>query len=142
MVLPIVIITTMEALRAVPNEHPRGGLRRRGHAVGGGPEPRPPRTRRPGVLTGSVLALARAFGETAPLIMVGAVTGFLATAGRARSTAPGRLHGAPDAHLRLGQEAQQEFQDLAAAAILVLMVVIFVVNLAAILLRNRYERKW
>ncbi len=74
MVLPIVIITTQEALRAVPKS-----IREAGFGVGA--------TRwevirshvlpyaAPGVLTGSVLAMARALGETAPLIMVGAVTG-------------------------------------------------------------------
>ena len=76
MVLPIVIITTQEALRSVPT-----GIREGGFGVGA--------TRwevirshvlpnaAPGILTGSVLAMARALGETAPLIMVGAVTGFL-----------------------------------------------------------------
>ncbi|HEX2196928.1 MAG TPA: phosphate ABC transporter permease PstA, partial [Actinomycetota bacterium] len=78
LVLPIVIITTAEALRAVPD-----GIREAGYGVGA--------TRwevvrshvlpsaAPGILTGTVLSLSRALGETAPLLLVGAVTGFLAT---------------------------------------------------------------
>ena len=76
--MPIVILITMEALRAVPN-----GIREAAYGVGA--------TRwevvrshvlpyaAPGVFTGAILSLARAFGETAPLLLVGAVTGYLST---------------------------------------------------------------
>ena len=104
MVLPIVIITTQEALRAVPKS-----IREAGFGVGA--------TRwevirshvlpyaAPGVLTGSVLAMARALGETAPLIMVGAVTGFLATEGGVVQLAPGTLHLAAHAGVHVREEA-------------------------------------
>jgi phosphate transport system permease protein len=141
MVLPIVIITTAEALRAVPRS-----IREAGFGVGA--------TRwevirshvlpnaAPGILTGSVLAMARALGETAPLIMVGAVTGFLATQGGVEETLLGRFTALPTLIFVYTKKPQPEFQDVAAAAILILMGTIFLVNLTAILLRNRYEREW
>lgn len=141
MVLPIVIITTQEALRAVPKS-----IREAGFGVGA--------TRwevirshvlpyaAPGVLTGSVLSMARALGETAPLIMVGAVTGFLATQGGIIDSLQQRFTALPTLVFAYVKKPQEEFQQLAAVTILVLIVFIFVVNLAAILLRNRYERKW
>jgi phosphate transport system permease protein len=141
MVLPIVIITTAEALRAVPRS-----IREAGFGVGA--------TRwevirshvlpnaAPGILTGSVLSMARALGETAPLLMVGAVTGFLATREGFLVQLQERFTSLPTMVFGYTKKAQPEFQDLASAAILVLMVLIFVVNLTAILLRNRYERKW
>ena len=104
MVLPIVIITTAESLRAVPRS-----IREAGFGVGA--------TRwevirshvlpnaAPGILTGSVLAMARALGETAPLIMVGAVTGFLATQGGVAETLLGRFTALADVDLRLHEEA-------------------------------------
>lgn len=141
MVLPIVIITTQEALRAVPQS-----IREAGFGVGA--------TRwevvrshvlpyaAPGVLTGSVLSFARALGETAPLIMVGAVTGFLATQGGILASLQQRFTSLPTLIFAYVKKPQPEFQDLAAVTILVLIVFIFAVNLTAILLRNRYERKW
>ena len=141
MVLPIVIITTQEALRAVPNS-----IREAGFGVGA--------TRwevirshvlpyaAPGVLTGSVLAMARALGETAPLIMVGATTGFLATEGGILASLQQHFTSLPTLVFAYVKKPQEEFQQLAAATILVLIVFIFFVNLTAILLRNRYERKW
>jgi phosphate transport system permease protein len=141
MVLPIVIITTQEALRAVPKS-----IREAGFGVGA--------TRwevirshvlpsaAPGVLTGSVLAMARALGETAPLIMVGAVTGFLATEGGVFNALQERFTSLPTLVFAYVKKPQEEFQQLAAVTILVLIVFIFFVNLTAILLRNRYERKW
>ena len=141
MVLPIIIITTAEALRAVPNS-----IREAGFGVGA--------TRwevirshvlpnaAPGILTGSVLAMARALGETAPLIMVGAVTGFLATSGGLTETLQERFTALPTLIFAYTKKPQPEFQEVAAAGILILMGTIFLVNLTAIILRNRYERKW
>jgi phosphate transport system permease protein len=141
MVLPIVIITTAEALRAVPKS-----IREAGFGVGA--------TRwevirshvlpnaAPGILTGSVLAMARALGETAPLLMVGATTGFLATQGGFIETLQERFTALPTLIFVYTKKPQPEFQDVAAAAILILMGTIFLVNLTAIILRNRYEREW
>lgn len=141
MVLPIVIITTQEALRAVPRS-----IREAGFGVGA--------TRwevirshvlpnaAPGILTGSVLSMARALGETAPLIMVGAVTGFLATRPGILTALQERFTSLPTLVFLYVKKPEPEFQQLAAATILVLMVLILIVNLTAILLRNRFERKW
>jgi phosphate transport system permease protein len=141
MVMPIIIITTQEALRAVPSS-----IREAGFGVGA--------TRwevvrshvlpyaAPGVLTGSVLSMARALGETAPLLMVGAVTGFLSTRGGFIDQLQQRFTSLPTMVYAYVKKPLEEYQDLAAATILVLIVFIFAVNLTAILLRNRYERKW
>jgi phosphate transport system permease protein len=141
MVLPIVIITTQEALRAVPNSIREGGFgvgATRWEVIRSHVLP----NAAPGILTGSVLSMARALGETAPLIMVGAVTGFLATSGGFLAALRQRFTALPTLVFAYVKKPQQDYQDLAAAAILVLIVLIFAVNLTAILLRNRYERRW
>jgi phosphate transport system permease protein len=142
LVLPIVIITTGEALRAVPDS-----LREAGFGVGA--------TRwevvrhhvlpyaAPGVLTGTVLALARALGEAAPLILVGAVfRGFFVSPGGVVDQLQGRFTALPMIVYGWASQPREEFREgLASAAILVLLVVILTANAAAILLRNRYERR-
>lgn len=141
MVLPIIIITTQEALRSVPQSIREGGFgvgATRWEVIRSHVLP----SAAPGILTGSVLSMARALGETAPLIMVGAVTGFLATPGGILASLQQRFTSLPTLIFAYVKKPEPRFQDLAAAAILVLMVLIFVVNLGAILLRNRYERKW
>jgi phosphate transport system permease protein len=143
LVMPFMIIITMEALRAVPK-----GIREAAYGVGA--------TRwevvrshvlpyaAPGVFTGGILALARAFGETAPLLLVGAVTGYLTPGGTGGviETLQGRYTALPTIIFSWSREAGDEWAQLTAAAIVVLLAVILVVNLTAILLRNRYERKW
>ena len=142
LVLPIIIITTSEALRAVP-----ASIREAGFGVGA--------TRwevvrhhvipsaAPGILTGTVLTLARAFGETAPLLLVGAATGFF-SAGDAgyleKMTGP--YTALPVTIFSWTRQASAEFQDLTAAAIIVLLVVLLTANSGAIILRDRYERRW
>jgi phosphate transport system permease protein len=143
LVMPFMIIITMEALRTVPR-----GIREAAYGVGA--------TRwevvrshvlpyaAPGVFTGAILALARAFGETAPLLLVGAVTGYL-TPGGSRGlieTLQGPYTALPTIIFSWSRQPGDEWASLTAAAIVVLLVVILIVNLAAILLRNRYERKW
>jgi phosphate transport system permease protein len=143
LVLPITIIVTAEALRAVP-----ASIREAGFGVGA--------TRwevirshvlpyaAPGILTGVILTLARAFGETAPLLLVGAAaTGF---AQPASATILDRLTGPytslPTIIYSWSRQPDPGFQALTAAAIIVLVVVILLVNALAIILRNRYARKW
>lgn len=141
MVLPIVIITTQEALRAVPRSIREGGFgvgATRWEVVRSHVLP----NAAPGILTGSVLSMARALGETAPLIMVGAVTGFLATRGGFLAALQQRFTALPTLIFAYVKKPQDDFQNLAAVAILVLILLIFAVNLTAILLRNRYERRW
>jgi phosphate transport system permease protein len=142
LVLPIVVITAAEALRAVPNS-----IREAGFGVGA--------TRwevvrshvlpyaAPGIFTGTVLTLARAFGETAPLILIGAATGFLST-GRASfiEQLQGPYTALPTQVYDFATRNLREFQNVTAAAAVTLVGVLLLVNLAAILLRNRYERRW
>jgi phosphate transport system permease protein len=143
LVLPIVILITMEALRAVPKS-----IREAAYGVGA--------TRwevvrshvlpyaAPGIFTGVILSLARAFGETAPLLLVGAVTGYLSTpSGRSPlEIIQGQYTALPTQIFSWSRLAGDGWKANTAAAIVVLLVIILVVNLAAILLRNRYDRKW
>ena len=142
LVLPIVVITTTEALRAVPQ-----GIREGALAVGA--------TRwetvrnhvlpaaSPGILTGTVSRSPGPAGEAAPLILVGAVTGFL-NVGDASTWE--RLHGPftaiPIVIFSWARQPGADFAGLTAAASLTLLVIIFLMNGFAIWLRNRYERKW
>ncbi len=143
LVMPITILITMEALRAVPR-----AIREGAYGVGA--------TRwevmrshvlpyaAPGIFTGAILSLARAFGETAPLLLVGAVTGYI-------STPPGRpplevLQGPytalPTQIFAWSKLPGDDWRANTAAAIIVLLAAILIVNFIAIVLRNRYERKW
>ena len=140
LVLPIVIITAIEALRAVPNT-----IREAGYGVGAS---RWEVTRNlvlpsaaPGVLTGTVLALSRALGETAPLILAGAVMGSFS--GLNLSTLfTGSYTALPVIVYDWSRKPQDAFRADAAAAIVVLLVITLVANGIAIVLRNRYERAW
>jgi phosphate transport system permease protein len=143
LVMPIVILITMEALRAVPT-----GIREGAYGVGA--------TRwevvrshvlpyaAPGIFTGAILALARAFGETAPLLLVGAVTGYLNTpSGRDPiEVLQGQYTALPTQVFAWAKLPGEDWQANTAAAIIVLLVAILVVNFVAILLRSRYERTW
>jgi phosphate transport system permease protein len=142
LVLPIVIITTAEALRSVPSS-----IREAGYGVGA--------TRwevirshvlpsaAPGILTGTVLSLARAFGETAPLILVGAVKGYFSSgAGGLGDRLTGPYTSLPTLIFDWSSQPNPDVRANAAAAIIVLLALILLVNGAAILLRNRYARKW
>lgn len=142
-VLPIVIITAAEALRAVP-----GSIREAGYGVGATKwevtrsHVVPYAT--PGIFTGIILTLARAFGETAPLLLVGAAAaGFSSPAS---ATIMERLTGPytalPTIIFSWSRLPQQEFRALTAAAIVVLLAVILIINAIAIILRNRYARRW
>lgn len=143
LVLPIVVITTAEALRAVPltiREAAFGVGATRSEVVTGHVLP----YAMPGILTGVVLTLARAFGETAPLIMVGAITGVFRSPPQASifDTLQGPFTALPTVIYSWAKQPQDEFRALTAAAIIVLLVVILAVNAGAILLRNRYDRRW
>jgi phosphate transport system permease protein len=141
LVLPIVIITASEAIRAVP-----ASLREGGYGVGG---TRWQVTRRlvlpsalPGVLTGTILSLSRAIGETAPLVVVGYTTGFLVAHGSFLERLYGPYTALPGQIYSLARQPGAAFRDeLSAAAIVVLLLVTLSCNAIAILLRNRYERR-
>jgi phosphate transport system permease protein len=143
LVLPIVIITTSEALRAVPI-----AIREAGYGVGAS---RWEVTRKlvvpaalPGILTGTVLALARALGETAPLLLIGGIVGTFSTPEGASiaDQLTGSYTALPLTVFQWAKQPQEEFRQLAAAAIVVLLAVTLFANAVAILLRNRFERSW
>jgi phosphate transport system permease protein len=139
LVLPVIIVSAREALRAVPTAIRDGGL-----ALGATPWQVISRqllpTAMPGILTGTILALSRAIGETAPLIVVGATT-------RAAMNEPWTLReqftALPIEIFGFISRPQEEFRVTAAAAgIIVLMVLLLLMNSVAILLRNRFARSF
>ncbi|MCX7421391.1 MAG: phosphate ABC transporter permease PstA [Planctomycetia bacterium] len=153
LVLPTVIVSAQEALRAVPSS-----IRNASYALGATQW----QTIRhqvlpaamPGIMTGVILSLSRAMGETAPLIMIGALTYLAKCPGKIDGVAavwehPTRLLEAPfDVFTSLPiqifnwvSRAQPEYDHLAAAGIMVLLVVLMVMNTAAILIRNRFQRR-
>ncbi|MEO6578333.1 MAG: phosphate ABC transporter permease PstA, partial [Candidatus Limnocylindria bacterium] len=142
LVLPIVIITTAEALRAVPwtiREGAFGVGATRWEVV---------RTHvlpyaAPGIFTGTILSLARAFGETAPLILVGAVLGnFSFGADNLSDRLNGPYTSLPTVIYNWARQPDVDFRANTAAAIMVLLVVLLTIQALAIYLRNRFERKW
>lgn len=136
LILPIIIIATREALRAVS-----GTIRQAAFALGA--------TRWqtvyahvlpqafPGILTGIILALSRAIGETAPLIMIGALTyvAFVPEGPMDEFTA------LPIQIFNWASRPQKEFHELAAAGILVLLFVLLLMNSIAVIIRHRLENK-
>ncbi len=136
LVLPLIIINAQEALRAVPaslREAAYGLGATRWQTVWGHVLP----YALPGILTGTILATSRATGETAPLIVVGATT-FIA----ADPTGPfSRFTALPIQIYNWTSRPQAEFRDLAAAAIIVLLLSLLTLNAGAILLRNRFSRR-
>ncbi|HVE67611.1 MAG TPA: phosphate ABC transporter permease PstA [Solirubrobacteraceae bacterium] len=137
LVLPVVIIAAREAIRAVPPSIREGSL-----ALGATQwqtiwkQVLPSAI--PGVATGVILALSRAIGETAPLILVGAAT-FVAFNPSGLDSSFTAL---PLQIFNWISQPQPEFKALAAAGILVLLTLLLAMNAVAIWLRNRYERKW
>jgi phosphate transport system permease protein len=136
LVLPTVIIAAREAIRAVPDS-----IRQGAYALGA---TQWQVTRRqvlpaalPGIATGAILALSRGIGETAPLIMVGAVT-YVAF----DPTILGEFTALPIQIYQWVRLPQEEFRLLAAAAIIVLLGILLSLNAVAIWLRNRYQRRW
>ena len=137
LVLPIVIIASREAIRSVPPSIREGSL-----ALGA--------TRWqtiwrqvlpaaiPGIATGSILALSRAIGETAPLILIGAIVFVPFNP----SSLTDQFTALPIQIFNWTTRPQEEFKLLAAAAILVLLGLLLTMNAFAIWLRNKYQRRW
>jgi phosphate transport system permease protein len=136
LILPVVIISSMEAIRAVPPSQ-----REAAYALGA---TRWQMVRRallpaaaPGILTGIVLAVGRAVGETAPLILIGAVTfvTFVPV-----NPFEDKYTVLPIQIFNWAGRPQAAFQEISAAAILVLLVLMFLLNLVAVILRARLSR--
>lgn len=136
LILPIIIINAQEAIRAVPNS-----LRQASFGLGA--------TKwqtvwhhvlpgaLPGILTGTILAVSRALGETAPLIVVGASTFITFDPDGPFS----KFTTLPIQIFQWTSRPQDEFRNIAAAAIIVLLALLLTLNAAAIVLRNRYARR-
>ena len=140
LVLPIVIIASQEALRAVPTSLRDGALAlgaTRWQTIRGQLLP----VAMPGMLTGVILALSRAIGETAPLIMIGAFQYVPFTPPLSLEGLNSRFTVMPVQIYAWAARPQEAFQATAAAGILVLLAVLLSLNSVAILLRNRYQRK-
>jgi phosphate transport system permease protein len=137
LVLPLIIINAQEAIKAVPDS-----LRQAAFGVGA--------TRwqtiwhhvlpnaLPGILTGTILAISRALGETAPLIVVGAST-FISMDPDSPFS---KFTALPIQIYQWTTRAQSEFHAIAAGAIVVLLILLLTLNATAILLRNRFQRRW
>ncbi|QDT32912.1 PstA family ABC transporter permease [Thalassoglobus polymorphus] len=153
LILPMVIVASQEALRAVPSS-----IRTASYALGA--------TRwqtlrhqvlsasLPGILTGVILSISRAIGETAPLVMIGALTYIALTPGDITSPMdvvhnPQSIVDAPfDRFTSLPIQIfnwvslpETEYQHVAAAGIIVLLVVLLVLNATAIIIRNRFQKR-
>jgi phosphate transport system permease protein len=135
LVLPLIIINAQEAIRAVPDS-----LRQASYGIGA--------TKwqtvwyhvlpvaLPGILTGTILSISRAMGETAPLVVIGAATFITFDPNNIFSkftTLPIQIY-------QWTARPQPEFRNLAAAAILVLLVILLSLNAIAIIMRNRSKR--
>lgn len=137
LILPIIVVAAQEAIRAVPKE-----LREASYGMGA---TKWQTVRRvvlpaalPGILTGGILALSRAIGETAPLLMIGALT-FVAFL-------PNSLFSGftvmPIQIFNWTSRPQEEFHYVAAAAIIVLLVMLFLMNSVAVYIRNKFEKRF
>jgi phosphate transport system permease protein len=137
LVLPVVIIVAREAIRAVPPSIREGSL-----ALGATQWQTIWKQVLPGsiagITTGVILALSRAIGETAPLLVVGAGVSLRFNPEGLDSS----FTALPIQIFSWTQESQQEFVTRAAGAICVLMIILLLMNSVAIWLRNRYEQKW
>lgn len=136
LILPIIIINAQEAIRAVPSS-----LRQASYGLGA--------TKwqtiwshvlpnaLPGILTGTILAMSRAIGETAPLVVVGAST-FITVDPEGPfskfTTLPIQIY-------QWTSRPQDEFRNIAAAAIIVLLILLLTLNASAVLLRNRFSKR-
>lgn len=136
LILPLIIINSQEAIRAVPNT-----IREASYSLGA--------TKwqtiwhqilpiaLPGILTGSILAISRAMGETAPLVVIGAST-FITF----DPTSPfSKFTTLPIQIYQWTSRPQDEFRNLASAAIIILLILLLSLNATAILMRNRYSRR-
>ena len=134
LILPIVIVASQEALRAVPDSQ-----RQAAFGVGATKwqvirDVVLPRAL-PGIMTGTILSLSRAIGETAPILMVGAATSLFVAPDSL--TAP--FSAMPMTIFEWATLPEAEFQHIAAAGIVVLLSILLLMNLTAILIRNRYD---
>lgn len=137
LILPVVIINAQEAIKAVPNS-----LREASYGLGA--------TKwqtvwhhvlpnaLPGIMTGTILALSRAIGETAPLVVIGASTYITFDPNNIFS----KFTALPIQIFQWTARPQDVWRSLAAASIIVLLVILLSMNAIAVIIRNRYRREW
>jgi phosphate transport system permease protein len=139
LVLPIIVVASQEAIRAVP-----GFLRDTSYAIGA---TKWTTVRRivlpaalPGIMTGSILSLSRAIGETAPLVVLGIPTLIL----RIPRTFTDDFTALPIQiyYWTLDSVLTKEYINLAAASIIVLLILLFLMNTAAIIVRNKFQKRY
>jgi phosphate ABC transporter permease subunit PstA len=137
LILPVIIITTREAVRAVPQEIRQGSLAL-GATVWQTTWRQTLPSAVPGIATGTILGLSRAIGEAAPLVVVG-------LAGSVRFDPQGLLSeitALPMQIYSLTSQSQEELRVAASAAIIVLLVLILGLNGLAIFIRNKFQKTW
>ena len=137
LILPVIIIATRESVRAVPQEIRHGSL-----ALGATPLTTVWRQTLPaaipGIATGSILALSRALGEAAPLLLLGGLV-FV------NYDPNGLMSGFTTLPIQIfnwASQPQEAFQQVASAAIILMLGLLLVMNAVAILIRNRYQSRW
>jgi phosphate ABC transporter permease subunit PstA len=137
LILPVIIIATRESLRAVPREIRDGSL-----ALGATPlqtvwrQTLPAAV--PGIATGSILALSRALGEAAPLLLLGGLV-FV------NYDPDGLMSGFTTMPIQIfnwASQPQLAFQQVASAAIIVMLGLLLLMNAVAIIIRNRFQKRW
>lgn len=137
LILPVIIVASQEAIRAVPGE-----VRAASYGMGATKWQTIVRvvlpSAIPGILTGSILALSRAIGETAPLVVIGVpvIIQFLPTGVMDTFTAlPMQIYD-------WAKRPQADFQNVASAGIIVLMAVLLLMNSVAVLIRNKFQKRY
>ena len=137
LILPVIIVASQEAIRAVPSS-----VREASYGLGANKWQTIRRVvlpaALPGILTGFILSLSRALGETAPLVMIGIPTILLATP----SGLLDQFSALPTQIYTWAKMPQAEFQNVASAGIIVLLVILLLMNTVAILLRNKFSKKF
>lgn len=137
LILPVIIISSQEAIKSVPDTLRQGSLAlgvTKWQTITGVVLP----YSLPGILTGCILAISRALGEAAPLIMVGAV-GYIAFLPKGLLDSFTAL---PIQIYNWTSRPQAEFQEIAAAGIIVLMAVLLTFNAIAVVVRNKYQKRF
>jgi phosphate transport system permease protein len=137
LILPVIIISTRESVRAVPQEIRQGSLALGATALTTVFRQTLPAAI-PGIATGSILALSRAFGEAAPLLLLGGLV-FV------NYDPNGLMSGFTTMPIQIynwSSQSQEAFHHVASAAIIVMLGLLLMMNAIAIVIRNRYQSRW
>lgn len=137
LILPVIVVASQESIRAVPKD-----LREASYAMGATKWQTIAKvvlpSAIPGILTGGILALSRAIGETAPLVVIGipVIIQFLPDSFLSQFTAM------PMQIFNWAKRPQEAFQGVAAAGIIVLMIFLLAMNSIAVIIRNKYQKRY